>query len=32
LEEQQARKGHDIEPHVLMEIEDLRREIGEIEP
>jgi len=28
LEEQQARKGQDTEPHILMEIEDLRRDLG----
>jgi hypothetical protein len=31
LEEQQARKGQDTEPHIVMEIEDLRRDIGELE-
>jgi hypothetical protein len=31
LEEQQARKGQDTEPHIVMEIEDLRREIAQIE-
>lgn len=31
LEEQQARKGHDTPPDVVMEIEDLRRELGELE-
>jgi uncharacterized protein YjbI with pentapeptide repeats len=31
LVEQQARKGQDTEPHIVMEIEDLRREISELE-
>ena len=31
LEEQHARKGQDTEPHIVMEIEDLRREIEGLE-
>jgi len=31
LEEQQARMGIQTPPHIIMELEDLRKEIGEIE-
>jgi hypothetical protein len=29
LEQQQARKGHNAPPEIIMEIDDLRRELGE---